>query len=140
MIYVDTSLLLAVYTPEARSEEANRILESDSSILVSDLTVAEFHVGLARKVKLRLLSPRQAEAAGASFETHLAEGLLHRTALHSAHSEAAGQLAMKSTLMLRSLDALHLAVAVGIGSDVRLATFDTRMADAAREFGFEVLA
>lgn len=139
MIYVDTSLLLAVYTPEARSEQANRILESASFILISDLTVAEFYVGLARKVKLKLLSPRQAEAAGASFETHLAEGLLHRTALHSAHSEAAGQLAIRSPIMLRSLDALHLAVAMGIGLD-RLATFDNRLADAARELGFEVLA
>lgn len=138
MIYVDTSLLLAVYTPEAQSERANRILESASFILISDLTVAEFYVGLARKVKLKVLSPRQAEAAGAAFESHLAEGLLHRTALHSRHSEAAGQLAIKSALMLRTLDALHLAVAIGL--DVRLATFDTRLADAAREFGVEVLA
>ncbi len=139
MIYVDTSLLLPVYTPEAQSERANRILESDSFILISDLTVAEFYVGLARKVKLKFLTPRQAEAAGACFETHLAEGLLNRTALHSAHTEAASHLAIRSAIMLRTLDALHLAVAMGLGLD-RLATFDNRLADAARGFGLTVLA
>jgi len=39
--------------------------------------------------------------------------------------------------MLRTLDALHLAVAAGLGAP--LATFDGRLAEAARAFGFEVL-
>ena len=56
MIYVDTSLLLPVYVLEAGSEQANRILEAASPILISDLTVAELHVGLARKVRLGELS------------------------------------------------------------------------------------
>ena len=138
MIYVDTSVLLPVYVPEAKSEQANRILESASAVLISDLTVAEFHVGLARKTKLGELSPQQAEAAGASFEAHLAEGLLDRATLHPGYSEAAGRLAMKSALMLRTLDALHLAVAVEFGLPV--ATFDTRLADAARSLEIEVLS
>ena len=138
MIYVDTSLLLPVYVPEVNSERANQILESASAIMISDLTVAEFYVGLARKQKLGELSLQQAGAAGASFESHLAEGLLNRAALHSAHSEAAGQLAKSSEFMLRTLDALHLAVAIGLG--LPLATFDGRLADAARGFGVEVLA
>lgn len=137
MIYVDTSLLLPVYVPEARSEEANRILAAASSLLVSDLTVAEFHVGLARKVKLKELSPGQAEAAGASFEGHLAERLIHRAPVQASHNDAAGQLAMRSSVILRTLDALHLAVMAGTGA--RLATFDTRLAEAARGFGIEVL-
>jgi predicted nucleic acid-binding protein len=105
LIYVDTSLLLPVYVLEAGSEQANRILESASPILISDLTVAEFHVGLARKVKLGELSVSQSEAARASFESHLEEGLLRRVALLSSHSEAAGRLASKSGVILRTLDA-----------------------------------
>lgn len=138
MIYVDTSLLLPVYVPEGSSERANQILESASSIVISDLTVAEFYVGLARKLKLGELSLQQADAAGKSFESHLAEGLLNRESLHSGHSEAAGRLAKQSALMLRTLDALHLAVAIGLG--LPLATFDSRLADAARGLGVEVLA
>jgi predicted nucleic acid-binding protein len=137
LIYVDTSLLLAVYVPEARSEEANRFLESVSPVVISDLTVAEIHVGLARKVKLGILTESQLEAAGASFESHMQEGFLQRVALQPSHSEEAGRLASSSTLMLRTLDALHIAVAAGLGAPV--ATFDGRLADAARELGFEVL-
>lgn len=141
MIYVDTSLLLPVYVPEERSEEANRVLESVSPIVISDLTVAEFHVGLARKVKLGAISAPQSEAAQAAFESHLRKGLLQRVTLRSSHHDAAGRLAakssMKSSIMLRTLDALHIAVAAGLGSPV--ATFDGRLADAARDLGVEVL-
>ncbi len=137
MIYVDTSLLLPIYVLEAGSEQANRILESAPPIFISDLTVAEFHVGLARKVKLGELSVSQSDAARASFESHLEEGLMQRVALLSSHSEAAGRLASRSTVILRTLDALHLAVAVGLGAS-SLATFDGRLAEAARGLGFEV--
>jgi predicted nucleic acid-binding protein len=137
VIYVDTSLLLPVYVLEAQSEQANNVLESSSPIIVSDLTVAEFYVGLARKVKLGELTTPQSEAARAAFESHLAEGLLQRHALRPSHSEAAGDLAWKSPVMLRTLDALHLAVAVGLGAP--LATFDGRLADAARAFDWQVV-
>lgn len=137
MIYVDTSLLLPVYVPEARSEEANSVLRTSSPVFVSDLTVAEFHVGLARKVKLGTLTEPQAETARGAFEAHLAEGLLQRLAFRPSHWEAAGDLASKSKIMLRTLDALHLAVAVGL--EAPLATFDGRLSDAARSFGLEVL-
>jgi predicted nucleic acid-binding protein len=137
MIYVDTSLLLPVYVQEERSEEANKILETVSPIVISDLTFAEFHVGLARKVKLGTLSAPQSGAAQAALETHLREGLLQRVALRSSHYEVAGRLASKASVMLRTLDALHVAVAAGLGSP--MATFDGRLADAARDLGVEVL-
>jgi predicted nucleic acid-binding protein len=44
---------------------------------------------------------------------------------------------MKASVMLRTLDAIHLAVAAGLGAPV--ATFDDRLADAARDLGIEVL-
>ena len=40
---------------------------------------------------------------------------------------------------LRSLDALHLAAALRLGCQA-IATYDERMADAARELGFDVVA
>jgi predicted nucleic acid-binding protein len=46
-------------------------------------------------------------------------------------------MASKASVMLRTLDALHVAVAAGLGSPV--ATFDGRLADAVRDLGFEVL-
>ena len=137
MIYVDTSLLLPAYVPEANSDLANSVLEASSPIVISDLTVAEFRVGLARKVKLGILTIPQAEVVRATFDSHLAEGRLQRHTLRPSHSEAAGDLAWSSTVMLRTLDALHLAVAMSLAAP--LATFDGRLADAARAFSWKVL-
>lgn len=137
MIYVDTSLLLPTYVQEKNSIRANTFLRGASQSLVSDLTVAELYVGLARKVKLGSLSPASAEEAWSLFESHLKGGLFRRIALAPSHSEAAGQLAVRSPVMLRTLDAIHLAVAFGL--DAAVATLDGRLSDAARAFGIEVL-
>jgi predicted nucleic acid-binding protein len=49
---------------------------------------------------------------------------------------AAGDL---TPVELRSLDAIHLATAQGLGDEVgRFVTYDMRMADAAREMGYRV--
>jgi uncharacterized protein len=137
LIYADTSLLLPVYVPEVNSDTANEVVKGAKELLVSDLTVAEFLVGLARKVKLGTLSQQLAAQVRASFEQHIAEGYLQRVPLVSSYSEAAGQLAVQSPVMLRTLDAIHLAVAIQHGAVV--ATLDTRLSEAAQAIGVEVL-
>jgi predicted nucleic acid-binding protein len=74
LIYADTSLLLPVYVPEEQSAQANSAVEGSTALLISDLTVAEFLVGLARKVKLGVLSLERAEEVRAVFEQHMAKG------------------------------------------------------------------
>lgn len=137
MIYADTSLLLPIYVPEANSELANNAVQGATELLISDLTVAEFLVGLARKVKLGALPSERADEVRAAFEKHMSDGFLQRVAVVGAHSEAAGQLASRSPVMLRTLDAIHLAVAVELEATV--ATLDSRLSDAARALGVEVL-
>ena len=137
MIYADTSLLLPVYVPEVNSETAGNVVKEAKEILISDLTVAEFLVGLARKVKLGTLSQEGAAQVRTAFEQHIAEGYLQRLAFASPHSEAAGQLALQSPVMLRTLDAIHLALAIEHGATI--ATLDGKLAEAARTMGVEVL-
>lgn len=137
MIYADTSLLLPIYVPEVNSELANDTVQGATELLISDLTVAEFLVGLARKVKLGTLPSERADEVRAAFERHMSEGYLQRVAVVGSHSEAAGQLASQSPVMLRTLDALHLAVAVEL--EATMATLDGRLSDAARALGVEVL-
>jgi predicted nucleic acid-binding protein len=55
----------------------------------------------------------------------------------SSHSEAAGQLASTSPLILRALDAIHLAVAVE--HKAPMATLAGRLSEAARAMGVKVL-
>lgn len=138
MIYTDTSLLLPVYVPEANSQQANHVVEGAEGLLISDLTVAEFLVGLARKVKLGELPPDRAQEVRATFERHMSEGFLQRLPVTGKHSEAAGELASRSPVILRTLDAIHLALAVE-SEATTMATLDNRLADAARAFGFEVV-
>lgn len=137
MIYADTSLLFPVYVPEVNSDKANGVVDGAQELLVSDLTVAEFLVGLARKVKLGALSPEKAEEVRAAFEQHMTEGTLQRVSLAGRHSEAAGQLSLQSPVMLRTLDAIHLAVAVEHAAT--MATLDGRLSEAARAIGVKVL-
>ncbi len=137
MIYADTSLLLPIYIPEGNSELANSAVQGETELLISDLTVAEFLVGLARKVKLGTLPPERADEVRAAFAQHMIEGFLQRVAVVGSHSEAAGQLAFRSPVMLRALDAIHLAVAVEL--EATLATLDGRLSEAALALGVEVL-
>jgi len=137
VIYADTSLLLPIYVPEANSDQANSAVEGAQELLVSDLTVAEFLVGLARKVKLGTLSAQKAEEVRVAFEQHMTERYLQRVPLAGRHSEAAGQLSLQSPVMLRTLDALHLAIAVE--HEATMATLDGRLSEAARAIGVKVL-
>jgi len=100
--------------------------------------VAEFYVSLARKLKLGTLRPEHEPVIRETFALHLEDEVLHRASLQPRHMEAAGDLANRSPVILRTLDALHLAVA--IERQLTLATFDQRMSDAARALGMQVVS
>ncbi len=137
LIYPDTSLLFPVYVPEERSAEADEIIRSASTVMISDLTVAEFYVSLARKRKLGVLSADEATVVREMFDGHMVDQELVRKAVGVIHYRRAGDVADASPVVVRTLDALHIAVALDLGAI--LATFDVRMADAARSLELEVL-
>ena len=58
MRYVDTSVLVAYYTPEDRSAEATEIV-GRGALVLGDLGIAEFYVVIARKARDGLL-PQEA--------------------------------------------------------------------------------
>jgi predicted nucleic acid-binding protein len=136
MIYFDTSVLAAYYTPEERSAEAAAIVAQASYPVVSDLAVAELNVAMVRKEKLGILSQKGAESVFALFDEHLRDSFL-TIALETRHMEATRPLAIRSSARLRTLDALHLVIAAEVGAT--LATFDERLHEAARSIGHPVL-
>ena len=133
MIYADTSLLLPCYVPEEQSAEAQRIIESGDPVVVSDITVAEMYVGLARKQRLGTLNRGQLVRSRSFFDEHLSQGVFQRVALTERHVALVRSLSAESRTPLRTLDTLHLAIA----SDLQavMATFDKRLAEAARVVG-----
>jgi len=136
VIYFDTSVLVAYYTPEERSSEAAAIVTKASYPIVSGLAIAELNVAIARKEKLGFLPHNGAEAVFSLFDEHLRDTFLI-IALETRHMEATRDLAILSSARLRTLDALHLVIASEV--EATLATFDERLHEAARALGLPVL-
>jgi len=129
-MYIDTSLVVPYYCPEALSQAAERMLRGDPRPAVSDLVEVEFFSALARKVRVREMSSADAMRAGEQFLDHLQTGLYARIAVQRRHYEAARSWLARLTLPLRALDALHLALADLEG--LRLATADRDLSRSAR--------
>lgn len=134
-MYFDTSVLVACYTEEARSDEASALVAGADIRYVSDLAVTEFGVTVARKMREGYLTAEAGAAVVARFDVDLATNY-RRLALAPRHFLAARGAALASDVPLRTLDALHLAACVAHGLD--LVTFDARLAAAAH--GFRVRA
>lgn len=77
MIYFDTSVLAAYYTPEERSHEAAAIVAKASLPVVSDLAIAEFNVTILRKERLGFLSREAAVSVFSLFDEHLRDAFLN---------------------------------------------------------------
>jgi hypothetical protein len=135
-MYIDTSLLVPYYCPEALSQAAERTLRRDPRPAVSDLVEVELFSALARKVRAREMTAADATRISAQFLDHLQAGLYARIAVQRRHYEAARGWLTRFTLPLRALDALHLALADTEG--LRLATADRDLSRSARSLGVAV--
>jgi predicted nucleic acid-binding protein len=129
--YVDSSALLKNYFEEPRSAVAERLLNSDSVLVTSWLTVVEVRRNLARA-----LSGAELREAKDQFATDLDSMAL--VAVDEATCRAAAQIGEQ--LGVRSLDAIHLASAQRLAiPSLPFITFDLRQAQAARSLGFVAL-
>jgi len=133
LIYLDTSVVVAYYCPEPLSRRAERLLRAHSHPAVSDLTEVELRSALSRKVRVGELQTTSATQIASRFSSHLEEGLYTRVPLDRRHYEMASEWLGRFTLALRTLDALHLAVAASEG--FRVATADATFARSAKALG-----
>lgn len=134
--YVDTSVLAAYYCPEPLSLTAEHALRSLLSPLISDLTLVEFASAISRKVREKTLSRESAARVMAQFQAHLANGYYEVLALKARDYHLAQSWLGQLTGTLRTLDALHLAVAQT--ADVSILTANRRLASEARRLGVSV--
>ena len=128
--YVDTSILGAYYCPEPLSAAAEARLRSVAVPLISTLTDVEFSSLIARKRRLRELDARQATNILRLFASHVADGSYRTVPLGTEHFLRARDLIASMTSSLGTLDALHLAAA--IGESVPILTADRELARAAK--------
>lgn len=123
--YVDSSALVKLAVREAESAALRRYLSRHRPLVSS---------ALARTEVVRALLPLGPDAVRRGRQVLARVDLLR---INDHVLDAAGLLAPSG---LRSLDAIHLASAAELGSDLRaFVTYDTRLAAAATGHGFRVV-
>ena len=133
MYYIDTSVLVAYYCPEPISEAAERLLQSAENPTISSLTEVELVSAIARKVREKELPIRDGNRIVNQFGLHRKAGMWPLVPLGEAHFQTAFNMLSKFNPPLKTLDALHLAVA--IVKDLVIVTADRQLQSAAIHLG-----
>jgi hypothetical protein len=137
--YIDTSALAKWYLPEVLSDRFEEYVNRHEYCWISRLTVLEFRCLLGRRLREGDLDKRSERAVHAAFQRDLVDGAMRILPVEDAHVTAAMDLLERlPAIPLRSLDALHLAVARKAGLD-EVATADRVQARAAVRLGMRVV-
>ena len=137
LVYLDTSVLVALLTDDALSDRADAMLANRLPVLlVSDFAGAEFASAVARRVRMGALGEAVAREVFANFDawTRRATQLVEIAPVDVA---LAAVFLRRLDLTLRTPDALHIAAAQRLGAC--LATLDERMVACAQALGVAVV-
>lgn len=131
-MYLDTSVVVKLYTREPDSAECERIA-AGHRILSSELLYPELWSALLAKERRGVISPDERARVWQLFEFHLLDEVVELVNLDGqVLREAAEMIArVHPQVPLRTLDAIHLATFAGIEAGP-LFTNDRRMIEAAR--------
>jgi uncharacterized protein len=138
-LYIDSSALAKLYVPEAESEKLDALLRGRFSLMISELAITEVLSAVARRKREGELLPELANQIRDAVLADADSGSFARLHLDpSVHREAERLLLATTSLPLRTLDALHLALAFS-GAATHVVTFDHRMRAAAFQSGLSVV-
>lgn len=136
LIYLDTSLLVSLYTPDANSAAASAAMQSaQETLLITPLVELEVVNALELRVFRKEISSPQAVASAADFAKDLRCKVYLLRTLPEAAYERAKHLSHNLTAKLgtRTADLLHVAAALELGATT-VFSFDLqqrKMAEAA---------
>ena len=137
MIYADTSALVKRYLDEPFSADFDALLQQ-GTMAISRLTIVEMRCALARRRRNREIDALHESRVHSELATDIEDRALWVSDVGDAHFTAAYHLIGRlDQIPLRTLDALHLAVAERT-SAAGFATADKTQAEAARALGFTV--
>lgn len=139
LVYIDSSALAKLYVPEPESDALDAFLRGRRNLLISEVVLSEVLSAIARRWREGELSAAQARAVRAALLADADSGALERLQLAPAvHREAERILFSMGSRPLRTLDALHLALAL-TAEATHVITFDARMKTAATECGLRAV-
>lgn len=135
-MYLDTSVLVKLYTREPDSAECERIV-AGHRIVSSELLYTELWSALLAKERNGVLSPDHRQRVWQLFEEHLLDEIVELVGLDGTVVREAAEVIARvhPRVPLRTLDAIHLATYSGLEVGP-LFTLDRRMIDAARLLAF----
>ena len=126
LYYFDSSAIVKLVVTDQETDAITSLSSSDSLWLTSDLAVTE-----VQRACLRYSAQAMADAQ--EVLRHLAT-----IQLTSDVYDKAGRL---PSAYLRSLDAIHIAAAQTLGSELTaMVTYDKRLSDAAKQHGLRVVS
>ena len=137
MYYIDTSVIVAYYCPEPLADKAEAFLSKIDRPNISSLTEVEFFSALSRKIRNKEMDAKTARKISAKFLSHLEGKYFHCLPVAANHYTLAGNWISQFTLPLKSLDAIHLAVASC--EDFSIVTFDRQLHHNARKLDIEAI-
>ena len=136
MLYLDASVLVSLLTRDALSDQALALMDMHNMpVIVSDFALIEFASAVARQVRMGNLTEQEARMAFMSLDAFIIRtaSRIDTTPADLKFAEAALR---RLDLPLRTGDALNVAIAGRLGAT--LATFDRKMAKAAKALGVPV--
>ena len=137
-VYLDASILVALFTCDAFTDRANEFLAAELPVLVvSDFAAAEFASAVARLMRIDQITGSEGRAILAAFDSWRLR-VADTTGILSSDVMTAASFIRRLDLTLRTADAINIAIAERIGAT--LATFDVKMGNSARAIGVSVAA
>ncbi len=135
--YLDTSIVAAYFTADPLSDcVADALTQEAGMWWVSNLVATELASVLARRAREKLLTVQDSRQRLAIFERMQANGEFRSHPFDPVLWQSAADLLLDAQTSLRTLDALHLAIAFDLYQGGRLDTIwtgDRRLAQAAEE-------
>nr|MBV6629012.1 type II toxin-antitoxin system VapC family toxin [Oceanococcus sp. HetDA_MAG_MS8] len=134
MVYADTSILVAAFTPEPRTSDMQRWLgeRPAGELAISDWVMTEFSAALSMKVRGGYLQPQERAEVLALF-AEVVEQSCEVLAVTVLDFRVEARFAGQHATGLRAGDGLHLAVAANAGARIR--ALDKGLVEAANALG-----
>ena len=137
MYYIDTSVLVAYYCPEPFADKAEEFLAKIDKPNISAITEVELFSALSRKLRNKEMDPKTTRQIAAKFLSHVEGKYFNCLPVTANHYSLASNWISQFILPLKSLDAIHLAIASC--EDLSIVTLDHQLCQNARKLDFEVI-
>jgi uncharacterized protein len=129
LIYLDTSVLAPFYWTEALSEPVAQLFQQHDCLVISELSDVELLSALSRRVRMGEIDRSVAQAIATKFQADLDAEFYELVGVTSQHYRIAKSWMQRFDTPLRTLDALHLAIASELS--ISMVTADVGLARSA---------